>query len=222
MAETTDIEKTELFGIPLQELPTYRKAEPVKDKPVEYREEINFALLDEILKFIIEHPRQWEQAAWFRIVDRESGEMTYKSEIQIVEEQNSCGAAFCFAGHVALAAGFPAPPLNNHEEWTRQVTLDLEAVAPWDREYSEDVSEFAMKVLGLHNGQDDALFAGENTIGDLRAIVYALHKNSDIYGWQLRELVEDNNFDEDDTDEDIQDVVDAWLKDEDLLPKVAA
>lgn len=215
-----DIEKTELFGIPLQELPTYRKAEPVKDKPVEPHVGVNYPLLDEILAFIIEHPRQWEQAAWFRIVDRETGEMKYNIEVQTVEEVNSCGAAFCFAGHVALAAGFPSPPIDNHQEWSRTVILDPEAEYRWDRAYDESVDEFAYKVLGITAGQADALFAGENRISDLKAIVKALHLDPDVRGYDLREMIEE--LSDADEDVDYSDQVEDWMKEHGYLTPDAA
>lgn len=214
--DDTAIEKTQLYGIPLQELPTYRKAEPVKDKPVTPHEGVNYKLLDEILEFIVEHPRQWEQAAWFRIVDRETGEMKYNVEVQTVEEVNSCGAAFCFAGHVALAAGFPSPPIDNHQEWARTVIIDPEAEYRWDREYDEAVDEFAYKVLGITAGQADALFAGENTINDLKAIVKALHLNPDVRGYTLREMAEELTEDWEE-DEDYSDRVEDWMKENGYL-----
>lgn len=163
MAET--VNETLRFGIPLQELPSYRVKPPVGDKPVSRRETLNVELLEEIMSYIEAHPQTWNQANWYVNVDPETGSQKHFWRIEEVTEQNSCGTSFCFAGHVALREGFPAPPLENGVEWEREVS---------DLTWGESVDVFAEKVLGIDPEQAEALFAGENTMADLRNMVTAL------------------------------------------------
>lgn len=173
---------TQVIGIPLVDLPRYSTAPPIGNRRVRRADFINFALLDEIMDYIEKHPRQWNQDDWFRIVDLVTGETRYETERVLMEEVNSCGAAMCFAGHAALRMGFPAPPLNNNGSWQREV-LD-EAGYP----YREDVFVFAQNVLGLTSSQADALFAGSNSMEDLKNIVEALHLNPKLSGYALEDV----------------------------------
>lgn len=175
----SEITKVPLFGIPLEKLPTYRKVEPVGNAPVEKHEGINIALLQEIMTFIKDHPTTWYQESWFRVVDRKTGMEAYVPEVEEVTEVNSCGTSFCFAGHVALAQGFPAPPKLNHIAWERPVD------GSW---YNESVEEFAQKVLGLTSGQADALFDSENTMEDLERMVQTLILIPMIAGYHLKDI----------------------------------
>lgn len=176
-------EVTELFGIPLDKLPTYSVKAPVGNKPTEVHDGVNHELLDEILSYVKAHPETWRQEAWFKIVDKETGRTRYDSEEVLVSEVNSCGASFCFAGHVAIHEGFPSPPVDNNKHWIRTINIP-------NREYPmiEEVSEFAVKRLGISDGQADALFSAENSLEDLEAIVEALHLVPNIKGWDLDEL----------------------------------
>lgn len=178
--------ETKLFGIPLVELPTYRVKPPIGDKPTEKYEGLNVELLDEILSFIKAHPQTWEQADWFRVIDRETGDATYRAEINTYEEKNSCGTSFCFAGHVALREGFPMPPVTNSVTWRRDVEGER---------YPEEVDEFARKRLGLNWHQADALFAGENKIEHIEFFIALLKDNPEIHGDDLelaRDYVDNN------------------------------
>lgn len=178
MAET--VNETLRFGIPLQELPSYRVKPPVGDKPVSRRETLNVELLDEIMSYIEAHPRTWNQANWYVNVDPEDGSTKHFWRIEEVTEQNSCGTSFCFAGHVALREGFPAPPLQNGVEWEREVSGER---------WGEAVDAFAEKVLGIDPEQAEALFAGENTMADLRNMVTALKvSNGSVPGIVLNDL----------------------------------
>lgn len=187
-----------IYGIPLKELPQYRRAEPVGTKFVPASDEVNIELLEEILEFIKAHPKSWRQESWYKIVDTETGREKYSISVEDVSEKNSCGAAFCFAGHVALAKGFPAPPLDNDSEWTRKVIF---SDGEWDWR-TETVSEFARKQLGLDEIQAAALFDASNEIYDLENLVNALKLNPELSGWHLDELRYE--FDELATDEELQ------------------
>jgi hypothetical protein len=170
-----------LFGIPHQQLPTYRAAEPVGDKPVVSHTGINFELLDEIMEFIRNHPKTWVQDSWYKYVDPNTGIATVDVKTEEVEDANACGTSFCFAGHAAIHEGFPLPPKEYGAEWDRLVIDGTE-------HYYEEASDFARERLGLTYGQSDALFDGENTMEDLELIVSVLHAYPNIKGYKLEEV----------------------------------
>lgn len=122
--------------------------------------------LQEVLDHIENNPQTWQQDVWF--INRDGTEENFSIE---VEEINSCGSAFCFAGHAALKGGFTRPPANNYDSWfsrneeTGRVTY---------------VDEFARDWLGVTNDQADILFSSSNTMDDLRECVAALVEDPDI------------------------------------------
>lgn len=176
-----------VHGIPLVDLPQYVRKEVVTDDVDTVEEkEINFTLLGEILEYIKNHPLTWEQEAWFRIVDLNTGHIRYESEVQNVQEINSCGAAFCFAGHVALAEGFPAPPKDNNHNWERKI-FKKDDRETWT-EY-EGVDDFARKRLGLTYDQAGVLFGSGNSIEDLEVIIEALRVNPKLDDWELEAII---------------------------------
>lgn len=171
------------YGIPLVELPNYRKKDVVQPNEVTVEHEgINYELLDAIMDYIKNHPQTWMQESWFKMIDLETGKVRYESQIQEVEEINSCGAAFCFAGHVALAEGFPAPPKDNYSSWERIVNPESTEY------YYESVDEFATKRLGLNYDQADALFSADNSMETLEKMVKALHLAPNVDGETLYDL----------------------------------
>lgn len=180
-AEDDFIQVTHLFGLPTQKLPSYQVAPPVGTLPTKKEEKLNVKLLLEIMDFIKAHPTTWSQEDWFRVVDRKTGNTKYVSEFSKVEEINSCGTSFCFAGHVALHEGFPAPPINTNDSWTRIVD-DPEI------EYPEHVEDFARDRLGLTYRQANALFAENNSMEDLERMVSALVLMPEISGEDLEDI----------------------------------
>lgn len=174
--------ETYVYGIPLTDLPTYRKAAPVGSKPAVYSEGLNVDLLEEIFNFISEHPLTWRQASWYAILDKETGVWKHDLRVEDVQELNSCGTSFCFAGHVALREGFPNPPLQNNEEWGRMVLHGV------DDEEFELVDEFAAKRLGLDSDQAGALFDGDNDLDDLRFMIDVLKFLPSVNGNDLEEM----------------------------------
>lgn len=195
------VEKQYLYGVPLQELPTlrYKKTLTPLDKTV-VSDGINYELLDEVMNYIKEHPQSWHQASWYRYVDTETGYEWNDVVTEEVTEVNSCGAAFCFAGHVGMREGFPAP-INNSVIWDRWIEDEElgyynESKDGWG--YSEDISEFARKRLGLRDDQAEALFDGDNSMENLETMVKILHELPDIDGWKMEDKVryEELSFEE--------------------------
>lgn len=186
----SNVEKNFIYGIPLVDLPTYKQAPPVDGKPTVPHEGVNLPLLNEIMEYIKAHPMQWRQEAWYKILDLDTGEVRYDTEEQIVEEINSCGAAMCFAGHVALREGFPSPPKDNHHEWNRWIPTEegWYSESRDERGFYEDVSSFAETRLGINWSVGDALFDGENTLEQLQDMVEALNLNPEINGYELVEI----------------------------------
>ena len=177
------------FGIPFAELPRYQADKPVGTKPVERKSKIDYALLDEILQFIEDHPRTWKQGAWFQTLDTETGVEKYVVKIETVEELNSCGSSFCLAGHVAIRTGFPAPPLKNTQEWERKVD---------GKDYPEPVSTFAANQLGINANQAEALFEGNNTLKDLKRMAILLKINPEVSFYDLEDVRNIDDYDDED------------------------
>lgn len=192
IAEQLDnVEKVYIYGIPFTELPKYSVKPPIGSTPVQNPGHVNFELLDSVLEYIKAHPTTWRQESWYKIVDRDTGAMVnIVKEEETVEEVNSCGASFCFAGHVAIREGFPNPPKSNDDSWTR-LALDSDGYS-----YHQDVSDFAETVLGLTWSQADTLFDGANTLQDLEEIVEGLHLNPKVHGSDLRDMVDRRNFED--------------------------
>jgi hypothetical protein len=178
----SDVKETYLFGIPYLELPKYRAKKPIGTAPIHEAEKINYDLLDEIMSFIREHPTSWVQDSWYRNVDTKTGESIILIRTEEVEDANSCGTSFCFAGHTAIHEGFPYPPKNDRLEWERKVIEDD------GYEYHEDVRDFAMKVLGLDYDQADSLFDADNSMDNLEVMVQALHEFPNIRGWRMDDI----------------------------------
>ncbi len=159
-----------VFGIPLQDLPSYsQKPRISSDEETVAEKKLNRKLLIEIMNFIEEHPRTWRQGSWYVHVDPETGLEKASLRVEEVSEVNSCGSSFCFAGHVALAEGFPSPPLDNHSDWVRD-----------SPDGGELVDEFARKRLGLNHDQADYLFDGGNSLDDLKKLVALLLANENV------------------------------------------
>lgn len=184
----TDVktEETYLFGIPVVDLPKYRTKKAVGSAPIEQHQGINYELLDEILEFIKAHPKTWVQDSWYKNVDTETGVSIITIETETVEDANSCGTSFCFAGHTAIHEGFPYPPKDDRQEWSRKV------VESDGYSYREDTRDFAMKVLGLEYDQADSLFDADNSLENLEVMVQTLHEFPNVKGWRLDDIREED------------------------------
>lgn len=154
---------------------------------------LNVDLLKKVLEYIKTHPQQWRQSVWFKWTNEITRHPVTVEQIIDVQEVNSCGSAFCFAGHTALMTGFVAPPKENHRVWAD--------------ENGVEVDDHARIVLGLTLAQASVLFDPSNTMEDLEIIVDRLIENPKI---TTRDLVdglsydggEDEWYDEDDEDYD--------------------
>lgn len=116
----------------------------------------NVPLLRKTLEHIEHHPKEWNQAEW------------------------RCGSGMCFAGWACTFDG---------GQWAFdaanpgvQGVQDLLIAEPEDAAFAWTVAdrsvvhteERAIRVLGLTDDQADALFAGSNTLDDLRRMVAGL------------------------------------------------
>lgn len=140
---------------------------------------VNANLMLETLDHIEKNPQKWNQSVWFGYFTP-NGDRVWRFDRMEVEERNSCGTAFCFAGHAAINAGFPKPPNDPLSPWQ---IIDPNG----DRVRAED---FAREKLGLEVGQAGVLFDANNTMADLRKIVFAILANPDISGVELVRLTE--------------------------------
>jgi hypothetical protein len=95
----------------------------------------------------VEH--RWIQGDWWSAVDWDG---------------NWCRTAGCFAGQRAFADGYQLDAANRHR-------LVKEGADPL---YREDIQEWAQRRLDLTRDEAETLFAGSNTILDLRRIVEEL------------------------------------------------
>lgn len=146
----------------------------------------NVELLEKVYEYIKNNPQSWKQTVWFAWVD-DSGKMVDQSFDVDVEEVNSCKTAFCFAGRAALMSGFAAPPKSNGLLWTDVID---------GKEYH--VNEFAMEKLNLTWGQADELFAAENTMDDIRAIIDMITENPGVTEGEIRSALgrADDDYDD--------------------------
>lgn len=152
---------------------------------------VNVELLMETLEYIKDNPQKWLQEAWFALIDPKTGNRVWDIELFDVEEINSCGSAFCFAGHAALKSGFCAPPKSPNSAWR----MDINGRDVW-------VEDYAREQLGLTHEQAGVLFAADNSLEDLETIVKAIIDNPEISQYELEEKI-GREVDEDDEYEDI-------------------
>lgn len=179
------------YGILPRDFPVYRtKPKLTPEVRTEEHDGVNVELLEDVMNWIEKNPTTWKQSAWFEWLDTETGDRTYGVEEFEVEEVNTCGTAFCFAGHVALREGFPNPPVDNNSEWSRPI-------AGQDYMLREDVASFAAKRLGLNHDVADVLFKGDNDLTALRKMVEEIKENPDVTSWELEDLINDWDDDED-------------------------
>lgn len=136
----------------------------------------NEKLLLETLEYIKTHPQFWEQSAWGIWTNEVTGHPEIILTTVAMEEINSCGSAFCFAGHAALRTGFPPPPKSPNEMWT-------DDKGTW-------IDDHARTALGLTYDQADILFSPENTMDELETLVKAIIENPEIDADELEKLVD--------------------------------
>lgn len=110
----------------------------------------DFPMLWKVYDHIAAHPEEWEQTFW----------MSRKLD-------NSCGTAFCFAGHAVDIS------LQGYEaQWGDDAPVDFARYIKRDgRSSAEPVDMVAREILGLDRREADLLFAGGNELEDIRNII---------------------------------------------------
>lgn len=105
--------------------------------------------LEQVMAYIEAHPKEWKQSTW---------------GIQKVD----CGTAYCFAGTWAAMNG--GKFLFDAEQWRRHGVAHAD-----DVQFGDDppvpIPRWAIKTLGLDNGDADVLFDGGNSMEELREMV---------------------------------------------------
>ena len=109
--------------------------------------EPNTAELVAIYQHIKAHPDEWNQRDW--------------------AVRNSCGTAFCFAGHASARAG--AKPVWVPRADEADIADASLCTLPDGTERA--IVSHAREVLGLWDHWHTSLFDGDNTLADLRRII---------------------------------------------------
>lgn len=108
----------------------------------------NADLMYQVIDQIDAHPELWDQGYWFTVTD--------------------CGTAACVAGWACLLSGDkPFPLLQKLEDLPVGELVSYVDVKGW-QVWARDR---AQKLLGITDGQADALFNAENTREDLGRLV---------------------------------------------------
>lgn len=158
---------------------------------------INVPLLNKVMEHIENRPWEWSQTQWaepaegrreflrqmMRSTDhfwswkaykksRMNG-MTKKETAQILQTEGAftCDAAFCFAGWAAYFDGAEARGGPGRFGYTNRV------IDPQTGKQTT-IREYAQKALGLTNYEAADLFAGSNTLADLRKQVDRLTRRA--------------------------------------------
>ena len=157
----------------------------------------NIALLDSTLKLITDleaaveadptgkTPYRWHQGAWISMEDIDNEDHPVVDETGLAGLPVDCNTAFCFAGWVAQNAGgkwVESSALLAEPEDPDEV-VHLVEVEPIDKDGNPlpmieveavTAAARAQRLLGLTGMQAVRLFAGGNSITDLRNIVEAI------------------------------------------------
>ena len=120
--------------------------------------EINTQMLHLVYKEIKTFPKAWNQNTWAVDFDK-------LADLPGIKEfkRNRCGTAYCFAGHAALLAGYEIAWDDFGE--SSSVTDKNE------RGHARSISEVAAEVLGLEESQRLDLFAGGNSLENIRQYI---------------------------------------------------
>lgn len=137
----------------------------------------NIAMLEKIYDHISAEPEEWRQVAWVTINEvmastqdlptaKELGlkvRFDFQTNHRVVKEPNLCGTAFCVAGHA----------VNMDRVAWFLIGEDGEADEFWDPNtgQSYDISDAAQKILGLSWKEAEKLFAADNSLETIRAII---------------------------------------------------
>ncbi len=149
---------------------------------------INKGLLLETLATIESHPELWNQGAWAVL---NPGKPWVPDDV--------CGTSFCFAGHALAKEGYVPDYFGQldpgqSEDYAVDATwfipvkiakkarkLRAKGEDDYDlrRQHHVEAEEGAMDILGLSWEQAAELFDGDNTLDDLRRIVFKFISEED-------------------------------------------
>jgi hypothetical protein len=139
---------------------------------------------------------EWDQGTWIDIPLYDGTSDSVTPAVEAVANL-SCGTTCCLAGKVALDAG--AVPSVLGEDGELYLTGSLVDLPDGEKEV--DVAEFARQRLGLNIDQCGVLFAGSNTIEDLRVLIPAIIGGEDAC-YRLDELKYAARAERDDSTDD--------------------
>lgn len=114
---------------------------------------VNVELLRGTLEHITAHPETWKQDSW---------------AVRDTHRRADCGAAFCLAGHVAVAIGEKIDWVKEASEYA-DGTISVTYV-----ESGQTIERVATKALGLIGGDADELFGASNSLAELWIVAHAL------------------------------------------------
>lgn len=143
----------------------------------------NGKLADEVLEIITKNPERWDQADWIRpdwADELWASNWQYENEIIKIEP---CGTVGCFAGHVAILH-LSKTLLNetifiDSEDCPLLLLGDGTGVGP--------VSNVAAEALGMTTNAVFPLFAGGNSLDDLKRGVEFLKSIDGTQPWHDQE-----------------------------------
>lgn len=124
----------------------------------------NFELLWKIYDHIVAHPEEWRQMTWVTTLRGDGAEkLPVTKTYQRAGEPAMCGTAFCFAGHVAFAAGWsPIWNSTGHDFVPGSMKKDHER---------RNVESIANNELGLTREEGWQLFDAYNSLDRIRSII---------------------------------------------------
>lgn len=134
----------------------------------------DIGLLDGAVIHIEQHPEEHEQNFWFT--------------------PKPCGMAFCLAGHVGVLAGAEPPPVGIMKGGLWFIAPDGSS---WDQSREPMptgalfIKDYAIKALGVTEGQAEVLFHHSRTVGELRVLTDLLMQDSNA---DLEAFAEDQGW----------------------------
>lgn len=144
----------------------------------------NNELLDKVMKFIDHNEHLWVQGSWASLI-RNGWDTDELYQFVVEDPQNPlCGTARCFAGHAVAFEGW-LPIFGTFGETADRTTYDCQNKAG----EKADISTKAREVLQIDYYTADLLFAGGNTIDQLRAMVAHIKEHGKLErGWDSKDV----------------------------------
>jgi glutathione S-transferase len=114
---------------------------------------VNVELLRGTLEHITAHPETWKQDSW---------------AVRDTHRRADCGAAFCLAGHVAVAIGEKIDWEKEASEYADGTISVTYVESGWT------IEDVATRALGLAGDDAEELFGASNSLADLWIMAHAL------------------------------------------------